>query len=284
MFKNDGSSHENGTKGEESILLFLNDEKNFDFVKKSIKKVLDKEIKFNFEFQKKGGTTNRQDLYDSKNDISISVKSKKIDKNQKYKGTFDLLNTSSIEELVDKKDTNFYNSLFEYVNSLNFYKEKKEISRNEFEKVIKEKIKKMVNNINFEIINNIFKKIIDLDKNIITVIRDYSRDINEDITKNDLHFLSDDWIFKEIQNISKKQENKTDKQSFRLLNKDNEYSVFRIRIALNNGINSLMEQLKMIKTQNKNKNSKLTFKIQVDGVKNVVEKYDVNLNEDKKLI
>ena len=78
-FKTDGSSHKTGINGENELILFFNNKSNFDFVKKLLERVLNIEIKNMFAFEQRGGTSNRTDIYDPINNISISVKSKKYD-------------------------------------------------------------------------------------------------------------------------------------------------------------------------------------------------------------
>lgn len=58
---------------------------------------------------------------------------------------------------------------------------------------------------------------------------------------------------------------------------DGSSSVFRIRVVLNNGTSALLRQYRLLEPDpNKNNSSVLTLKMQVDKVKEIINKYDVN--------
>ena len=124
MYLTDGQPHKQGVKNEILVKDFLNNlkrsSKSFDKVKKIIFLLTNKRIE-DYLFVKKGGTTTVVDLYEKINNFSISIKRKKVKINKsgrlKYEGTFDLLNTSKILNLVDSNNKGFidiYNKYEKY--------------------------------------------------------------------------------------------------------------------------------------------------------------------------
>ena len=281
-FKTDGSSHKTGINGENELILFFNNKSNFDFVKKMLEKTLNIEIKNMFAFEQRGGTNNRTDIYDPINNISISVKSKKYD-GTKYHGTFDLINTSKIENFIDKDNVIFLKELKTYNDLLENLKQTgKNKSTAEINKIVNPQIAKIVNSITSKTIKLIFDNIIQKEKDLIEVVRDFKNDVSDDIKKEDIHILKPGWIKHEVDQLDFSSvffnKNKSDSnKSFMLVNKDNTNSIFRIRMALNNGVTALMVSLNLIEPKKgKNSSSVLTFKIQVDKVSEVVKKYDIS--------
>lgn len=276
-YKTDGSPHLNGITGENLVLEFFNNPENYDFLCKSLKKILKRENYKKFNFEHKGGTTQRSDIYDSSNNVRISIKSKKYD-NNKYKGTFDLINTSKILDYIEKNNEKSIIAIENYKNYLKNSQDKsKEINETKFRQEIKNHLVKMFNSLNGSVTNLLFQTIIDVEKNVIDVIRDYKNNVNETINKSDIHFLKKNWIDQEFEKIDINQQFNTNKKSEFILNKDGTKSCFRFRVELNNGISALMANLNLKpKTKGKNAHSSLTFKIQVDKVKEIVDRYDVN--------
>lgn len=276
VYKTDGSPHYNGIMGEDVVLIYFNDKLNYDFISTSINKALGKNEKFKpFNFIKKGGTQNREDIFCINNQISISVKSKKK-QNKTYKGTFDLINTSSIRDFICNNE-NYDKRINEWFTGLETIKNN-EHSYSNVKKKVENYCKLILNSINGTQIKQIFLKIREMEGSNIEVIRDYSNSINESITDDCLHFLKHSWFNEEFQkNIDENQNISSSKTSAFIKTKNGENSVFRIRVVTNNGVSALMRGLGISpKINNKNNNSSLTLKIQVDKVMEVVNKYDVN--------
>ena len=154
---------------------------------------------------------------------------------------------------------------------------KRKISKN-YQEWVRERIRKFSNNLlnqlNYESFKNIFNEIIlkyeDIDFTIVKL--EYIDRSMEDMDLKDLRFIKKIWLKKEIDKINFMQNIKTKNSSWRMINKDGTKSVFRLRIALNNGVKALTG----ININNdKNKDSQLTFKIQVDGVSQIIENYSI---------
>ncbi|WLP85562.1 hypothetical protein [Mycoplasma seminis] len=272
MFKTDGTPHVNGIKTEWSLIKFLNDPNNFEDLRKVFLNKYNKDIFYSFNFQHKGGTGNRCDLYDANNKIKLSIKSKKR-KSNIYQGTFDLINTSKIFVYTNFQNFAFNKAYGKYEDFL-ISAVNNNLSQNEIKLGVNECIVNMINSLNANTINNIFKKIIELEHDVIDVVRDYNTNTNEIITLDKLHFLDKGWIQKESSNILFDKNTKINKKSFRIMNSNNEQTPFRLRVTLNNGIRALMVSLGLNpKITGKNSTSSMVFKIQVDDVKYIVEKY-----------
>lgn len=275
-YKTDGTPHYNGINGEDAVLIYFNDKLNYDFISTSINKALSKNEKFKpFNFIKKGGTQNREDIFCINNQISISVKSKKK-QNKTYKGTFDLINTSSIRNFIcsNEKYDKRINEWFTWLENI----KNKEYSYSNIKKEVENYCRLILNSINGTQIKQIFLKIFEMEGSNIEVIRDYSNSINESITNDCLHFLKHSWFNEEFEkNIDENQNISSSKTSAFIKTKNGENSVFRIRVVTNNGVSALMRELGISpKINGKNNNSSLTLKIQVDKVMEVINKYDFN--------
>lgn len=282
VYKIDGSSHNNGVKSEKIFVNFLNNKENFEFISDSLNKALGSNIKFHeFNFVHKGGTKSRDDVLCLNNNIKLSLKTKKLN-GKKYKGTFDLINTSDLTELI------FYNVEFEKaISEWNIFKTKirdDKVNEKIVRNAVSESYKKILNTITIDQLNSIFNKIEKLEDDNIEVIRDYVIDVSEPITKNNVHFLEKNWFIKEFKNeVDHNQKISTSKTSSFLMNKDNTNGIFRIRVVLNNGVSALLREVGISqKIKGKNNNSLITIKIQVDKVREVVEKYDVNIKNNKR--
>lgn len=277
VYKIDGSSHKNGVAGEQSLLTFFNDINNFSYISDSLKKWgAIKEFK-KFNFISKGGTKNREDIYCVNNDIKISIKTKKKINNS-YKGTFDLINTSSLLNTISKDNIECIDLINEWDNWLKEAKDNKNLNRQNVKNVVYKTYKSILNAITGDDIKSIFDVIKLKEKDVIEVIRDYKNEVTETIEKCDLHFLEYHWFKKELNaNIDLNQKIVSDKNSSFIKNIDGQNGIFRVRIVLNNGISALMRELNLEpKSKNKNNNSSLTIKIQVDKIKEVVDKYDLS--------
>lgn len=283
-YKIDGSSHRNGIEGEWKVLKFLNNKENFEFIASSINKVNDTKRNFlDFNFIQKGGTQNRVDIQCLSNNIGISIKSKKKS-NGKYKGTFDLINTSNFNNLC------FDNHLFknaikewdEWVGILSST-QKGGFSYYEIESHTKVLINRILNNMNHHQIENVFQKIALMEIDVIDIIRNYKETTLEEVSPSDLCFLKKNWYTIESETFSDHTIiNPTNKSSAFIKNKDNSDSVFRIRISLNNGVRALMRATGIEeKIQGKNNSSVLALKIQVDKVQQIITCYDVNFNNNE---
>ncbi|MFV8414322.1 hypothetical protein ACNQ2B_02675 [Mycoplasma sp. Z707] len=275
MYKTDGSSHNNGVNGESSILRFLNDEKNFIKLKEIFEKHYNIKILYSFNFNHRGGTKNREDVYDENNKIKISIKSKK--KTNKYKGTFDLLNTSRLLAYTDLDNLNFNKSLGRYEKTLKYISENKISDKAIVSNYVNAAIFDIFENLDNGVVPKIFKNIDNIEKNIITVIRDYKSSISEVVTFDKLHFLKNNWFSNEMNIISSNKvvvENK--KKSGRIHYTNGQLSPFRLRITLNNGVGALMVSLGVApRIEGKNTSSSLTFKIQVDDISEIIRKYEI---------
>ena len=275
MYKTKGEPHKYGINGEQQVLNFLNDPLNFNFVYSSIKHFLANKNINKFQFVLKGNTSNREDISDDINNIKISIKTKKIE-GKNYKGTFDLLNTSSIQNYM-KSNLNCLNKLDEYNNFLNSLKNNTEYNINSLKQKINKYCNEILNLITGKEILEIFDEISKLEKNLIVLIRDYKGDNLDNINYDDLHFLHYEWLEKEIKKIDPNQIIKSNKKSAFIKNIDGTNSIFRIRVTLNNGVSALSRELNILpKIKTGNNTSKLTFKIQLDKVKYLVDNYDVS--------
>lgn len=277
VYKIDGSSHKNGVAGEESLLKFFNDENNFSFISNSLKKwgKVENFQKFNFIFR--GGTQNREDIYCANNDIKISIKTKKKINNI-YKGTFDLINTSSLSKVISKDNIKCLKLIKEWEDLLKEAKKNKNLNKQSVKNIVSKYCNSMLNTITGADIKSIFNAILLKEKDVIEVIRDYKNEVFESIEKSDLHFLEYHWFEKELNtNIDLKQKITSNKNSSFIKNINDENGLFRIRIVLNNGLSALMRELNLeTKLKNKNNTSSLTIKIQVDKIREVIDKYDLN--------
>lgn len=277
VYKNDGTPHKNGIEGENVIVIFFNDKLNYDFISSSINRSMDTNKIFKpFNFVKKGGTQNRVDIFCENNNVSISIKTKKKEKN-KYKGTFDLINTSCLEDFTCE-NKEYFKSIDNWLNWTEKIKNKR-YSYLEIKKEVENYCRSILNEINGKQIENIFKRISEIEGNNIEVIRDYKDSVNEKIEEKSIHFLKYNWFNEEFKNtIDKTQNINSSKTSAFIKTIDGKNSFFRIRVVTNNGVSALMRGLGILsKIGGKNNNSQMTLKIQVDKVLEVIKKYDVNL-------
>ncbi|MHA3859428.1 hypothetical protein ACX1M3_01935 [Mycoplasma sp. Z463D] len=275
MYKTDGSTHQTGVKGEDKILHFLNNPDNFTNLKNIFENYYDLQISQPFNFIQKGGTTYRVDIYDISNKISLSIKSKRKTRN-KYHGTFDLLNTSKILSYVELDNFSFLQSLGKYEALLKWLKENRVTNK----QVVNEKLNEVIANIFDKLDGNvaykIFKNVQTREKGIIDVIRDYSKSSLDEIRFEDLHFLKKDWIKLEAMKLVGSHTKSNSKKSARIQYSDETSSPFRLRIALNNGVQALLVQLGLApKIAGKNYTSILTLKIQVDDISYILDKYEI---------
>lgn len=278
-YKTDGSSHSNGVVGEDSLLKFFNSPENFTYVNKLLRKWDPTKKLKNFNFISKGGTQNREDIYCVNNDTRISIKTKKK-VNDKYKGTFDLINTSSLSKVISKNNVEFLRLIHEWEDWLSKIRNNKNLSKEYVKSTVEKFYNSILNTITGDDINSIFNIILSKEENVVEVIRDYRYSVFEEVKPADLHFLEYHWFKKELDNnIDLDQKITSEKNSSFIKDINGENSVFRIRIVLNNGIDALMRSLNLKPhLKNKNNTSSLTIKIQVDKVKEVIEKYDLNKN------
>jgi hypothetical protein len=148
-------------------------------------------------FIQKGGTKNKEDIYETINEIKISLKTKEL-KNGKPNGTFDLINTSSLNTLVDESNINFHHVL----EKMNFYKEqvrkeyseKPEIFTPDKVCIVKKEValqyNKILNSIDGETIKSILAKVIN---NEVTSTIIYLKNKKvEKIQDTDVYFLKKD--------------------------------------------------------------------------------------------
>ncbi|MBU4690566.1 hypothetical protein KQ874_02580 [Mycoplasma sp. ES3157-GEN-MYC] len=141
----------------------------------------------------------------------------------------------------------FKTSLDEYEFLLKELEEKQFIKEVEnVRTAVNKSINKLIKSMSGNIIVAIFNNILNSEKGIIDVIRDYETGIDEPINTKNLHFLERDWIVQEIKNIDLNHCPETNKKSYRILNSDNSKTPFRLRIELNNGVESLMIGLKLL--------------------------------------
>ncbi|SJZ65573.1 hypothetical protein [Mycoplasmopsis verecunda] len=278
MFKTDGSPHKSGVNGEIALLKFLNNPSNFTYLSRLFSKYYFHNIEKPFKFILKGGTQNRADLYCENNNISLSVKTKKFT-NNKYHGTFDLLNTSMILKYTELNNFKFNKALGKYEAILKKIQTENITNRQAVDPLINDSINNILISLDGSVISKMFTSIHRLEKDVIDVIRDYTNDINDDISLDDLHFLDKNWLKKEAALLEDTDSFQTQNKSIRLLYSTGTKSPFRLRVALNNGITALLVMLNVMpKVQNKNSKSVLTFKIQVDDISYLVQKYEKRID------
>lgn len=284
VYKIDGSSHKNGVKSEIEVSCFLNE---FNLSGLEQKKLLInairrssglKELK-NLNFQHTGTTKRIDDILEINNKLKISLKTR-----QKKNTTIDLINTSKLEDVIDKKNITFFmiiNEFEEYKESLRNRISLEIIDKKNVHKNIKSIYIRLLNSLTGNDINNLFNKICQR-KADITLIREKHKE-KKGLDFDNLHFLEHNWFEKEFSKIAKEQ-NFTNKKGSEFIKYQNgENSPFRIRIALNNGISALLKEKGITESgKQKNTNSSLTLKIQIDRVYEIINKYSISLNKEYK--
>ncbi|MHA0273091.1 hypothetical protein ACXYFN_03665 [Mycoplasma sp. 48589B] len=91
-----------------------------------------------------------------------------------------------------------------------------------------------------------------------------------------MHFLKKDWIKLEAKKLVGSHTKPNGKKSARIQYSDETSSPFRLRIALNNGVQALLVQLGLApKIAGKNYISILTLKIQVNDISYILDKYEI---------
>lgn len=259
-YQNDGKSHHEGVKFEETALNWLkfNYSKNIDLLKLDLKKVT------SIKFTSKGGTQNKADiLVEFKNlfvntleQKTISVKKKTFDGN-KIHGTFDLINTSKIDIYDDYFDIKTLKKfIFDYVNEY-------ESSIDKDQTFIKySKRYPIVASESFK--NTSPKKLVSLANDFITET-DY---LIIGLTKEKVvseYFIGNTADLKFPTSIDFNLRKGRGDFSRKIFMNDHgveKPTPFRIRLVLNNGINAVVGR----GGPEKNQTSVWTFKIQVDDV------------------
>ncbi|ADE19931.1 hypothetical protein [Mycoplasma crocodyli] len=242
-YKIDGTPHKNGVSFEELLTNFLNEcikkQANLNCFKNVFYEITG--LKFNsFHFQHIGGTKSRSDIHDTINNLNISIKSKKIE-DGKIKGTFDLINTTHINEILvnNKKFSDIYFA---------FSKVKKTIKEFDPTKITNTIIKEIRTRISYfcssllsELTNKdlfyIFNKYKE-NTNDFTMLNLYEKE--HEINKENLYLLNYSWYRNELIKLDFTTINNNSKTSFNLLYKDGTKSPFRIRVVLNNGLSPLI--------------------------------------------
>ncbi len=272
-----GDSHKQGVLNEEKITDKLNNYLKDEIRKQEIAdafKLEDDE----FRFVHVGGTSDKSDMNIlGKNNKELSTVS--IKKNNE-KSTFDLLNTSKIDDYIDPQNKDYIalKNLIEENKGIlngkdlneNYYKK----LRKGFESKMKKLANKILNSICHDEIRNILFNLFksDCDNMMISNFTKGSAGLESELLQYVVISKDDRYDYSSYLDSSAKlslEDNGKDTAS-KFIQINGEKGPLRLRLVLNNGVGALMG--KNWNKKGKNKTSVLTIKIQVDKVAEVIEK------------
>lgn len=271
-----GRSHKEGIENEKNVAAYLNQliETDPDLIKSAFNLGSIDYVKF----EHKGGTKSKSDLDiidPASGDVIKEISIKKFNESS----TFDLINTSKIDEYLSEKAKENYTPLKEYLNEVAGKYKNIDYSA-EFEKSEKEKIEKKLELLTSKFLDSItdieIKKILkhvkdkDCDYLLISKFKKGSSGKeNEliDLTIIDTNDRYDYNLYMNSDNITLKAGR--GKSSRQILSNE-ENGGLRIRAVLNNGVTALagFNWNKEIK----NKSSVFTFKLQQDNPQQIIDK------------